>query len=360
MKKLHFYILIVLIFSCIRLNAQEDKKFKIHTIAFYNLENLFDSINDPLKNDEASPIMEMNTDRRKVYEDKLKNMARVLADIGTDLNANAPSIIGVCEIENKQVLMDLVNHPFLIYKDYGIVHYDSPDRRGIDVALLYQKKLFKPINTSSHELKIFDDNSKKRIYTRDQLLVSGYLEEEMIHIIVNHWPSRRGGEARSRPKRVAAAKLNKKLIDSLQSVDPYAKVITMGDLNDNPNNASVKKVLKAKDDRSKVPLKGIYNPFIKQFIKEGLGTTGYRDSWSLFDQIMISKSFLEKEYSSLTYYRAAIFNKPYLTNQKGKWKGYPYRSFANGIFTNGFSDHYPVYIYLIKELKKETITKNKD
>ena len=353
MKKTLFYTFILLVFSILNINAQKDKKFKIHTVAFYNLENLFDSINDPLKNDEASPIMEMNADRGKVYLKKLKNMARVIADIGTDLNNNAPAIIGVCEVENKQVLMDLVNHPLLLNKDYGIVHYDSPDRRGIDVALLYQKKLFQPTTTSSHELKIFDDNSKKRIYTRDQLLVSGLLEDEMIHLIVNHWPSRRGGEARSRPKRVAAAKLNKRIIDSLQSIDPYAKVITMGDLNDNPNNASVKKTLKAKEKQEEVQLKGIYNPFMRQFNKEGLGTGAYRDSWSLFDQIMITKPFLEKDYTSLTYYKAGIFNKEYLTNKRGRWKGYPYRSFADGTFTDGFSDHFPVYIYLIKEFQEE-------
>ena len=353
MKKTLFYTFILLVFSILNINAQKDKKFKIHTVAFYNLENLFDSINDPLKNDEASPIMEMNADRGKVYLKKLKNMARVIADIGTDLNNNAPAIIGVCEVENKQVLMDLVNHPLLLNKDYGIVHYDSPDRRGIDVALLYQKKLFQPTTTSSHELKIFDDNSKKRIYTRDQLLVSGLLEDEMIHLIVNHWPSRRGGEARSRPKRVAAAKLNKRIIDSLQSIDPYAKVITMGDLNDNPNNASVKKTLKAKEKQEEVQLKGIYNPFMRQFNKEGLGTGAYRDSWSLFDQIMLTKPFLEKDYTSLTYYKAGIFNKEYLTNKRGRWKGYPYRSFADGTFTDGFSDHFPVYIYLIKEFQEE-------
>ena len=355
MKNLFVYTFIFLLFSHLGINAQQDKKFRIHTVAFYNLENLFDSINDPLKNDEASPIMEMNTDRGKVYKKKLKNMAQVIADIGTDLNNNSPSIIGVCEIENKQVLMDLVNHPLLLEKDYGIVHYDSPDRRGIDVALLYQKKLFKPATTSSHELKIFDDNSKKRIYTRDQLLVSGYLEDEMIHLIVNHWPSRRGGEARSRPKRVAAAKLNKRIIDSLQSVNPYAKVITMGDLNDNPNNASVKKILKAKGKKQDVPLKGIYNPFIKQYNKKGYGTGAYRDSWSLFDQMMVTQPFLEKDYSTLTYYKAGIFNKEYLTNQRGRWKGYPFRSFADGGFTNGFSDHFPVYLYLIKEVKDEII-----
>lgn len=172
----------------------------------------------------------------------------------------------------------------------------------------------------------------------------------MIHIIVNHWPSRRGGEARSRPKRVAAAKLNKKIIDSLQTIDPYAKILIMGDLNDDPTNASVKEVLKAEKEKEDVKLKGIYNP-MENFFKMGLGSNAYRDSWSLFDQIMMTQPFLEKDYSSFRFYKAGIYNKNYLVNKRGRWKGYPLRSFADGGFTDGFSDHFPVYIFLIKEVE---------
>ncbi|WP_223032536.1 endonuclease/exonuclease/phosphatase family protein [Hanstruepera marina] len=340
----------LLILCVTTVQAQESKKFKIHTVAFYNLENLFDTINDPSKNDEASPIMEMNTEIGEIYKKKVHNMARVISDIGVDDTKNSPVIIGVSEVENRDVLEDVVNDPLLISKDYGIVHYDSPDRRGIDVALLYQKRFFTPINTSSHELVIYDDSSRERIYTRDQLLVSGKLDGELIHVIVNHWPSRRGGEARSRPKRVAAAKLNKKIIDSLQTIDPYAKVIIMGDLNDDPINASVKDVLKAERHKEDVGLKGIYNP-MEEFFKNGIGSNAYRDSWSLFDQIMITKPFLEKDYSTYQYYRAGIYNKNYLVNKRGRYKGYPLRSFADGNFTDGFSDHFPVYIYLIKEIE---------
>jgi hypothetical protein len=332
-------------------NAQEEKQFKIHTVAFYNLENLFDTIDDPLKRDEASPIMEMKANRSEVYKQKVKNMARVIANIGSDLARNAPAVIGVCEIENRKVLEDLVNDPLLLGKDYGIIHFDGPDRRSIDVALLYQKALFRPINSSSHELKIYDDLTRRRVYTRDQLLVSGELDGDLIHIIVNHWPSRSGGEARSRSKRVGAAKLNKRIIDSLQSVDPYAKILTMGDLNDDPTNDSVKEVLKAKKEKEDVPLKGIYNPFEKMFTDKGYGTTAYRDAWSLFDQILLTQPLLEDDYSSYRFWKAGIYNKAYLSNKRGRWEGYPFRSFADGGFTNGFSDHFPVYVYLIKEVQ---------
>jgi len=328
----------------------QDKKFKIHTLAFYNLENLFDTINDPIKFDDYSPIMELKTNRGEAYRRKITNMARVIAEIGKDVTHNTPAILGVCEVENKDVLEDIVNDSTLLEKNYGIVHYDSPDSRGIDVALLYQKSLFMPISSSAHELKIYDTQTQKRITTRDQLLVSGKLEGDLIHIIVNHWPSRRGGEARSRPKRVAAAQLNKRILDSLQAQDPYAKVIIMGDLNDDPTNPSVKNVLKAKRKRKKVDFKGLYNPFEK-FYRDGLGTTAYRDNWSLFDQIIVSKTLLEKDYTSFRYYQAGIFNKNYLITPRGKYKGYPFRSWNDSGFSNGFSDHFPVYIYLIKEVK---------
>lgn len=344
-------LLIVYIYTA-NVWAQKEKQFKIHTIAFYNLENLFDTINDPLKYDEASPMMELKANRSEVYKKKIKNMARVVAEIGSDIANNAPAIIGVCEIENRAVLEDLVNDPLLLSKDYGIIHFEGPDRRSIDVALLYQKALFQPVGSSSHELLINDDLTRKRVYTRDQLLVSGKLDGDLIHILVNHWPSRSGGEARSRSKRVGAAKLNKRIIDSLQSLDPYAKIITMGDLNDDPTNESVKKALKAKKEKEEVPLKGIYNPFEKMFTEKGYGTTAYRDAWSLFDQILMTQPFIEDDYSSFRFWKAGIYNKAYLTNKRGRFKGYPFRSFADGGFTGGFSDHFPVYIYVIKEVKE--------
>ena len=350
MKKINYLVVSLLIFVFLNTNAQEKRKFRVHTVAFYNVENLFDTINNPNKFDEASPIMELNFNRSDIYKKKVRNMARVISDIGADVSNNAPVIIGLAEVENRQVIEDLANDPALVGKDYGIVHFESPDARGIDVALMYQKEFFTPIDTSSHELKIYDDLTRKRVYTRDQLLVSGKLEGEMIHVIVSHWPSRSGGEARSRPKRIAAAKLNKRIIDSLQANDPYAKIFSMGDLNDDPTNSSLKDVLKAKRDKEDVKLKGIYNP-MEDFFRKGLGSNAYRDAWSLFDQILITKPLLDTDYSCFRFYKAGVFNKQYLTNKKGRYKGYPFRSFADGGFTNGFSDHFPVYVHIIKEVK---------
>ena len=226
--------------------GQNTKTYKVNTIAFYNLENLFDTENDPITFDDDRTPDGKDHWTEKIYRDKLKNMAKVIAEIGADVSGTTPAIIGVCEIENRKVLEDLVNQEPLVKKDYGIIQFDSPDRRGIDVALLYKKKLFTPTNYKVKELLIYDDNDKsKRVFTRDQLVVSGVLDGEKIHLIVNHWPSRSGGEKRSRSKRIKAAKLNRQIIDSLFSEDPYAKVITLGDFNDDPTSPSIKDHLKA-------------------------------------------------------------------------------------------------------------------
>ncbi|WP_304138549.1 endonuclease/exonuclease/phosphatase family protein [Mesonia mobilis] len=353
MTKLRYSILTICLFAFFLSNAQNEKTYRVNTVAFYNLENLFDPVNDPEKYDEASPIMEMAESlREEVYAKKLTNMAKVIAKIGADVTGHPPAVLGVCEVENRRVLEDLLNESTLVNEDYGIVHFDSPDKRGIDVALLYKKSIFRPINTSSHELLIYDqDDPEKRVYTRDQLLVTGLLDGDKIHFIVNHWPSRSGGEARSRFKREKAASLNKKIIDSLQAEDPYAKIITMGDLNDGPYNTSVKEVLGAKAEKEEVKLKGLYNP-MENMQKKGIGTIAYRDSWDLFDQMILSQPLLDDDYSSYRYYKAGVYNPQYLANPRGRYKGYPYRSFSDGGFSGGYSDHFPVYVYLVKEVRK--------
>jgi len=345
------YILGILIVISINSIAQEKRNFKIHTIAFYNVENLFDTINDVNKNDEASPIMEIKFNRSEIYNKKVNNMASVIADIGTDLVKKSPSIVGLCEVENRNVIEDLLKDKNLKDKNYEIIHYDSPDERGIDVAMIYNEDVFKITSTKSHELIIYDNKSSKRNYTRDQLVVSGLLEGELIHLIVNHWPSRSGGEERSRAGRMAAAELNKKIIDSLQGKYKDAKIITMGDFNDDPHDDSMKKILNAKKHIKDVEENGIYNPMETILSDQGIGTNAYRDVWQLFDQILVSKPFLDKNYDNYQFYKAGVFNKSYLINKSGRYKGYPFRSFSWGSFTGGYSDHLPPYIYLIKEIK---------
>ena len=350
MKFIRLALIVIFIFN---INAfSQEKKFQIRTVAFYNLENLFDTINDPEKLDERSPIMEIKAkNRAKIYWKKIDNMAKVISKIGLEKTKTSPAIIGVCEIENKQVLEDLIKNEHLKKKHYGIIHYESPDARGIDVALLYQKRYFKPIDHKPYELELYN-NEGKRYYTRDQLLVTGMLDDEVIHIIVNHWPSRRGGEKKSRPSREKAAALNKKIINELKKEYPNPKVIIMGDLNDDPINTSIKEILDAKGKKADVKEGDIYNPMDNMF-RRGLSTLGYRDNINLFDQILITSPFIttNRDFSTYKLYKANIFNPRYITNKKGRYKGYPFRSWSYGNFTNGYSDHYPVYIYLLKEKK---------
>ena len=342
----------------------QGKKGAVHTIAFYNLENFFDTVNDPNINDEDFIYTSAN------YAKKIDNLARVISQLGTsEIQRNAPVVLGVSEIENRRVLEDLIKHPLLIGFDFGIVHYDSPDRRGIDCGFLYQKKYFTPTSHQNYALIIsedqqdkkakdkdksesdVDDNAvdsqSKRIYTRDQILMTGKLSGEEMSFIVNHWPSRRGGEKASSPLREAAAALNKKIIDSLQTINPNAKVFTMGDLNDGPFNKSIKEVLGAKGEIEDVKPQGLYNP-AEKMLKKGIGTLAHRDAWDFFDQIIFTEALLpkNKDFSTWKYLRAGVYNKPFMIQQTGQYKGYALRNTNEG---PGFSDHFPSYIYLFKE-----------
>ena len=342
-------MLFVLLLTNIYATRSQDKKYAIRTIAFYNLENLFDTINDPTINDEASPMMELKYNRSAVYWDKIEKLASTIAQIGLEKSKTSPAIIGVAEVENRSVLEDLVKSKHLLKNNYGIIHYDSPDKRGIDVALLYQKKYFNPVFHEVFNPNIYRGNRK--VFTRDQLLVSGYLDDEFIHLIVNHWPSRSGGEAKSRPLREKAAYQNVKIIKKIREKDAAAKIILMGDFNDDPINASFKKVLKPKRKKKNVGKNDLYNPYENMY-RKGFNTLAYRDNLNLFDMLLISAGLVdggEKDFSSYKMFQAKIFNKRFLSDSKGKYKGYPFRSFSNGGYTGGYSDHYPVYIYLIRE-----------
>lgn len=365
--KLRYFLTAGLYLIFLTFSSAQEKKFKIHTVGFYNMENLFDTINDPTINDEEwLPDGAQNWTSKK-YRKKLSNMARVISEIGTADNPNSPTVLGVSEIENRSVLEHVISQPILRDKEYGIVHFDSPDKRGIDVALLYQKEHFKPTTSHNVPLYIYQKNTKdkktdtnidedgivdldprgRRVYTRDQLLVTGLLDGEEVSFIVCHWPSRSGGEKRSSPFREAAAQLTRRIIDSLQTINKDAKVFVLGDLNDGSFNKSVKVEIGAKGKKSEVKTLGIYNPF-EEMANKGMGTIAYRDSWDIFDIIMFTQPLIETDYSSYRYWKAGIYNAPYMITTVGQYKGYPLRHTMTEV---GFSDHFPVYIYLIKEQK---------
>jgi len=268
------FTLFVSAILCFSSFSQEKKNYQVVCIAFYNLENLFDTINTPGVNDfEYTPQGPKQWNAKRYYE-KLDNMAKVIAEIGLDHTPHGPAIIGVSEIENEMVLIDLAKRNAISSQNYQVVHYDGPDRRGVDVALLYQPAYFKVINSVSYRLTI---PGMENFFTRDQLLVSGELHGEMIHIIVTHWPSRSGGEKRSRPLRIAAADLGRHIVDSIQQADPNAKIIFMGDLNDNPDDISVANHLRSAPEISAMRESDLYNPFYS-FFKKGIGTLAWRDA----------------------------------------------------------------------------------
>ncbi len=343
------FFFLVGIFSASCSYSQNANFYKVRTIAFYNAENLFDTINDPKTWDDDRTPEGKDGWTGERYMKKLHHLAKALSEIGAEVTGTSPDIIGLCEVENYQVLEDLTTLTNLAKMDYGIVHVDSPDERGIDVALLYKRAVFIPEHFKNYPLYLYDEEGS-RDYTRDQLLVSGWLDGEEMHFIVNHWPSRSGGEERSRPKREAAAGLNKKIIETIRAVNPQAKIISMGDLNDDPHNSSLKKVLRVEGKKDAVGETGLYNP-MEEMAKKGYGTLAHSDSWNLFDQLFFTAPFL-KDTTGYRYWKAGIFNPRYLVTNSGTFKGYPFRTYSGPIYTGGYSDHFPVYIFLVKNVEK--------
>lgn len=329
--------------------SQKENTYKIRTIAFYNVENLFDIENDSLTFDDDRTPNGKDRWTEERYHHKIENIAQVISDIGTDQVQSPPDIIGLCEIENKKVLEDLVHHPSLQKMDYRIVHFDSPDERGIDVALVYKSSAFLPTSFQSRRLLLQNDVGE-RDYTRDQLVVGGLLDDEQIYCIVNHWPSRSGGESRSKPNRLAAAALNKNIIDSILRQDHSAKIISMGDLNDDPVDDSLKKILKTQGKKKNLEGNALFNPMEKLY-KKGVGSLAYRDQWNLFDQLFFTSNLLDQKQEGYRFWKANVFTTPYLFTTKGKYKGYPFRTYAGGNYTGGYSDHFPVYLMLIKPMR---------
>ena len=378
-------IFLILFTAFIAVSCAQNE-YKIATVAFYNVENLFDTISSVDKiNCEKKPCQHISipfSDEhhlrkgkfdyqhikdsafRKTYDDdftphgrlnwnsekfnrKERNISRVLYSIGRTSSKNVPTIIGLAEIENRNVLETLIKTPPLNRKQYGIVHYNSLDDRGIDVALLYNKKAFSVVSHKKIVVKLFDKKGK-RDYTRDILLVSGLLDGELIHFLVTHWPSRRRGKKRSAPLRKRAAEFCRSIIDSLINETQNVKIVLMGDFNDDPMDASILKSLSTTANKKKISQNKLYNTMY-DFHKRGIGTLAWNDRWNLFDQIMINSSFLGDDYSSWKFYKAGIYNENYLQQRDGRYKGYPFRTFASKTYLGGYSDHFPVYIYLIKQ-----------
>ncbi|MCJ8152571.1 endonuclease [Chryseobacterium sp. SSA4.19] len=391
-----FLGLFAVFFSVMAFSQQQGKLRKVAAVGFLNVENLWDTIRsadyiDGTK-DSKSPVFHRSIPmdsikfleaekyngpwsdgalagkkvvrfqsgseeftpnsaknyNTKVYRAKLANEAKVISEMGAQYTKTAPAVVGLIEVENRQVIEDLIKEPALKKYDYGIIHYNSYDYRGIDVALIYQKRRFTPTNSLKKELKIFDGG--RREYTRDILVVTGMLDNEKVAFFMNHWPSRRGGEAVSLPKRNAAATLLKQQMDSVRAADPATKLFAMGDFNDDPVSPSLKNYLKAQPGLKDLSDSTPYLNLMYPLYKKGVASLAYQDAPNLFDQIIVSKNLISdqvtKEYS---VYKAEIFAPAYLVNKEGNYKGYPFRSWNGDQFTGGYSDHFPAFVILQKE-----------
>lgn len=331
-----------------RQQQDNDKSYEAFGVAFYNLENLFDTINNNGTYDkEFSPqgAKQWNTEK---YYSKLHNLAYAISQMATPSTPNGPAILGVSEIENITVLKDLVKQDGIRKWHLQIVHHDSPDRRGIDVGLLYNPRFFRVLNVVNTPLILPD---RPTFRTRDQMCVTGLLGGEKVSVIVNHWPSRLGGQEQSSPLREAAAARVKATVDSLLADDPNQGIVIMGDLNDDPNDKSCAVVLGAKRNIKDVPQGGLYNPWWATLDK-GVGSLAYGGAWNLFDQIIISDYFLRSNRKHLTYLNHRVLNMEFLQTREGSRKGYPLRTFSGGAFLNGYSDHFPTQIIMVREAKK--------
>ncbi len=304
-----FFALTLLVLSSVGISsrpADDKREFISVVIGFYNVENLFDTINDPdIRDDDWTPqgSNRWNTGR---YVEKLENLSEVIEQLGQELNPDGPAVLGLSEVENTTVLEDLARQERIKDRNYQVVHETGPDRRGMDVAFLYNPTCFEYIGHKAYPTVIED---RPDFFTRDQLLLTGKFLGERMHFIVAHWPSRVGGEARSRPLRSRGSKEG------------------------------------IRDDE-------LFNPY-ESLYQRGIGTNAWRDAWSLFDQILLTPSLLNDDYSDFKYLRAEVFNRPFLRQPSGRFQGYPFRTFGGGVYLGGYSDHFPVYVFLIREHKKE-------
>lgn len=354
-------------------HGQEQKRYKVYGVAFYNLENLFDTLHDAGKNDYEYLPNGQNKWGKMKYEAKLHNMARVLSELCTDKLPNGPAVIGLAEVENHHALEDLLKQPALEKRGWKYVDYPSPDRRGIECAFFYNPRFFQlersmlvPFYYSTtgdiHDpLLGFHVDADGTVQaetdpmrgdtthlTRGFLVMQGKMDGEKMTFIVCHWPSRgAGSEARER-----AGFQVRQLQLALMKKDPDSKVVIMGDLNDDPNNKSVMKELGCKTETKQVKEPtDLYNPWYNTLYKVGQGTLYYNGKWNLFDQIIVSGNLIGSDRSTLKFFRHEIFMRDYLFQLEGRYKGSPLRTHAGGVWLNGYSDHLPTQIYLAKEVQ---------
>jgi len=337
----------VLLAMAIAVSTNAQSKMSVIAIASYNCENLFDTLDNPEKKDDDFTPAGQYHYNTAVYTQKLHNITTVIQKLGTDMTPDGAAIVGLVEVENGRVLNDLVAQPEIRGRRYQYCWFPTPDERGISTAMLFNPRYFTVLHAQPVMVPLETIGMTRP--TRSILYVTGILAGDTIHVMVNHWPSKSGGEAASEPGRRLAGSVVRKLVDSLAMAVPSSRVLIMGDLNDNPDAASVITELKAKADVEGLVASDIYNPWINMY-KKGLGTENYHGEWGLIDQVMMTGTLVHAPKDRWHFYKADIFNRDFLTHRLGSQRGLPHRSFtAAQVWDNGYSDHFPVLIYLVKE-----------
>ena len=355
MKRLLYVLIAVLMVMPFRADAA---KHRSYVIGFYNLENLFDTYHDEGKNDYQYLPDGQNQWTEAKYAKKQHNMASVIRAMKED-NKCWHAVLGVSEIENRHVLEDLVSQPEIEEANYQIVHYDGPDRRGVDVALLYRPEIFKVIASESIPFTFtnsridwsqWTQEEKDAFRTRDVLMVRGTIDDEMFAFFVAHLPSRLGGKgADLRPR---GAEIIYMRAMELQKEFPGIKIVVMCDMNDNPTDPSMTDFLRGKEKIAEVTDEDFFDPFLSM-IKAGYSSLYYQGAGNIFDIVMVNNALANAPKGSFQIqpivqkkFYGRVFSKPFMTNQSGQYKGTPFRTFSGGAFVGGYSDHYPTYIVI--------------
>lgn len=340
----------ILVFLFFAISLTVYAQTKPYKIVFYNLENFFDTVNDPeVLDDEFTPEGPKKWTQDK-YDKKLHNMERVFFDIAA-INKDYPVVIGVSEVENRNVLEDIVAAPKLAPANYRIVHHDSPEARGVDVAFFYRADVFKLEGEKAIRTII---PSLPNFKTRDILTMWGKIDGEDFLFMVGHWPSRLGGKEASEYKRIAVGEQMRSIADSVKQIRPDVKVVLMGDFNDDPTDPSITQGLGAKLKVKELQKGDYYAPYASM-LKAGYGTLAYGDAWNIFDYVVVTENLVNDTTDKLKIQKAPgskfygnIFKRHYMVQKEGQYKGYPLRTYVGNNFQGGYSDHFPVYIYIGK------------
>ena len=351
-------IFLLSVLLCANAVAQGSKNY---VIGFYNLENLFDVYDDPVKNDSEFLPDGKNKWTEAKYQKKLQNMAKVIRSMKED-NGAWHAVLGVSEIENRLVLEDLVMDPQIAEANYQIIHYDGPDRRGVDVAMLYKPEVFKYIDSKSIPFTfegssidfVMTKEQQDYFKTRDILMVHGTIDGEHFAIYVAHLPSRAGGKKGGNQLRDRGGEIMYNHAMQMQKKYPGIKIVCMGDMNDNPTDPSMAEYLHGKELKAEVTDSDFFSPFTSM-LKAGYGSLAYQGVWSIYDLILVNNALANANDGSFAIrtigkngFYGRVYKKPFMTTQKGQYKGYPFRTFSNGSFIGGYSDHYPTYIVITK------------